>query len=292
MATPDLPDEKLIASGEAFVDLSAWRKVAVSGGDALAWLDNLVSADLGELVPGQARRSLLLSPTGRVRAEFTVAASGGALHLLQDPAQPNHIGELLSPYVLSSDVILEDRSDQLALLSFPARVEPPDAPAASFSAPSCVGRGGVDLLVSSESRDDLLSALTEDFREATLEDLESWRVNSGISRVGVDALGEDLPQEGGLEEAVSFDKGCFVGQEAVAKVRNLGHPRRVLRRLHAAGSVAAGDRIFHDGREAGVITSAVAAATGSVALARVRWEMRAGPFRTDRGTDLTPVDQA
>lgn len=290
MTIADPANVELIAAGGAFVDLSSWRKVAVSGAEALAWLDDLVSADIRDLEPGQARRSLLLSPTGRVRAEFTVAAPGGALYLLQDPAQTNDIGALLGPYVLSSDVVLEDRSGHLGLFSFPARSEPPAVPGASFSIPSCAGRRGVDLIVSPGSRDDVRSALAAAYREATMEDLEAWRVISGIPRVGVDVSGEDLPQEGGLEDAVSFDKGCFVGQEAVAKVRNLGHPRRVLRRVQAEGSVAAGDRILHDGREAGEVTSAADATTGSIALARVRWEQRAGPFRTEHGIDLIPVD--
>ncbi|MGH2572900.1 MAG: YgfZ/GcvT domain-containing protein [Actinomycetota bacterium] len=292
MTIADPANVELIASGGAFVDLSSWRKVAVSGAEALEWLDDLVSADIRDLTPGKARRSLLLSPTGRVRAEFTVTAQGGTLYLLQDPAQTNDIGALLGPYVLSSDVVLEDRSGHLALFSFPARSEPPSVPGASFSTPSCAGRGGVDLIASSENRGVVRSALAEAYREATMEDLEAWRVISGIPRVGVDVSGEDLPQEGGLEDAVSFDKGCFVGQEAVAKVRNLGHPRRVLRRLHAEGSVAVGDRILHDGREAGEVTSAADAAAGSVALARVRWELRAGPFITQHGIDLIAVDPA
>ena len=64
---------RLLAEGQAFADLSFWRKAAISGGDAGGWLQDLISADISDLVPGRARRSLLLSPTGRIRAEFTVA---------------------------------------------------------------------------------------------------------------------------------------------------------------------------------------------------------------------------
>ena len=59
-----------LTEGRVFVDLSYWRKVAVTGGDAVEWLNDLVSADVADLLPGRARRSLLLSPTGQVRAEF------------------------------------------------------------------------------------------------------------------------------------------------------------------------------------------------------------------------------
>jgi len=62
-----------------------------------------------------------------------------------------------------------------------------------------------------------------------------------VAEVVPAATEQDLPQEAGLEEAVSFGKGCYLGQEAMAKVRNLGHPRRALRHLHADGPVSAGD---------------------------------------------------
>ncbi|HEX2266939.1 MAG TPA: hypothetical protein VHI97_01890, partial [Actinomycetota bacterium] len=80
-----------LLTGRAFVDLSSWRKIAVTGSDAFRWLNDLVSADLTGLRSGQARRSLLLSPTGQVRADFTVLAYPEGLLLLQDPAQPHEI---------------------------------------------------------------------------------------------------------------------------------------------------------------------------------------------------------
>ncbi len=95
-----------LAAGEAFVDLASWRKIAVSGSEASSWLGDLVSADLSDVGGERARRSLLLSPTGRVRADFTVTQYREALLLLQDPAQPHGIDELLNRYVLSSDYAL------------------------------------------------------------------------------------------------------------------------------------------------------------------------------------------
>src|SRR5919199_4022863 len=94
----------VLRDGRAVVDLSFWRTVAVSGRDAWTWLNDLASADLSALGPGRARRSLLLSPTGRVRADFTVAVADGDPLLIQDPAQPASAAALLSRYVLSSEV--------------------------------------------------------------------------------------------------------------------------------------------------------------------------------------------
>jgi len=262
-------------------DLSSWSKIAASGADATTWLDALVTADLEGIPEGGARHSLLLSPTGSVRADFTVANLDGDLLLLQEPSQPRSILDLLSPYVLSSDVRLADRSDDLALLAFPGLAKPPDVPGATPSIPSCIGRGA-DLIAPAIDHDRLLSALSHEFALAADDDVEAWRVSAGIPRFGQDVTDEDLPQEGGLEAAVSFGKGCFLGQEAVAKVRNLGHPRRALLLVDADAPLRQGDQIFNEEAPIGAITSA----SGNIAIAKVRWKAREGPFRTGAGTEL------
>jgi len=260
----------------------------VEGADALRWLDALLTADLEDLAPGRARRALLLSPTGGVRAAVTVARPEGSVLLLQDPVQARPVLELLAPYVLSSDVRLQDRTGELALLAFPGREEPPAVSGGWASAPSVLGRG-VDLILPAEERGRVLGELRGASEEASEEDVEAWRVASGIARFGVDGEEGDLPAECGLEDAVSFGKGCFLGQEAVAKVRNLGHPRRVLRHLEATGPVRAGEPVLADGREAGAVTSAGVRGGGWFALVRVRWEARDAPLRTASGAELAPL---
>jgi folate-binding protein YgfZ len=275
----------LLASGEAFADLSFWRKVAVSGHDAFDWLNDLISADISGLDPGRARRSLLLSPTGRIRAEFTVAVTGGTLLLVQDPDQPRSIADLLAPYVLSSDVELEDRTDDYALFAMPGHVEAPDIPGADPSAPSCLGQG-VDLLAPGEDHARLASAIAREYTAVGAETAETWRVMAGIPKFGVDSLEEDLPEEGGFAGAVSFDKGCYLGQESVARIRNLGHPRRLVVALRSGGLLTAGDPLLVEGEEAGEITSAAVVDGWTHALARVRWDVRTGPFADREGAAL------
>jgi folate-binding protein YgfZ len=277
----------LLASGSAFVDLSDWRKVAVAGADARAWLNDLVSADVSGVAAGQARPSLLLSPTGGIRAAFTVAPLSDGFVLLQDPRQPSSVQTLLTPYVLSSDVTLEDRSDALAVFAFPGRVSTPAAPG-TYSVPSCTGAGG-DLLAPVEDLEAVRRSLSGDFTEAPPEALEGWRVAAGIPRLGVDALPEDLPFEGGMGEAVALDKGCYLGQEAVAKVRNLGHPRRLVLHLCAEGEVSPGEVVESDGRPVGEVTSAWADGGRSLLLARVRWEGRDAALHTAAGVALLPA---
>jgi folate-binding protein YgfZ len=278
----------LLASGKAFADLSFWRKVAVSGRDAFDWLNDLISADISGLSPGKARHSLLLSPTGRIRAEFTVAVPGGTLLLVQDPDQPRSIGDLLAPYVLSSYIELEDRTNDYALFAFPGHGEPPDIPGTAPSAPSCLGEGS-DLLALDEDHDMLVSAMSREYTAVGAETAEAWRVVAGIPRFGVDAFEEDLPEEGGFAGAVSFDKGCYLGQESVARIRNLGHPRRLVVALRSGGpALSAGDPLLVNGDEAGEITSVAVVEGESHALARVRWDRRAGPFTDRTGAALHP----
>jgi Predicted aminomethyltransferase related to GcvT len=105
----------------AFLDRSAWRKVRVTGGDAVTWLGDLLTADIAGLEPGRGCRSLLLTPTGRIRADVQVARRDDDLFLVQAPEQSEHIGLALSTYVLSADVSLEDRTNELALLTVPGR---------------------------------------------------------------------------------------------------------------------------------------------------------------------------
>lgn len=274
--------------GTALADLSSWRKAVVTGAEARPWLAGLISADLSNLSSGRAVRSLLLTPTGRVRAEFTVVPRKDGLLLVQDPSQPEIVLDLLRPYVLSSDVDLQDRSHELAVFAFPGRMRAPEVSGAWQSAPSCLGIG-IDVIVNAAARENSLGLLQQGCAVADDDDVEAWRIAAGIPRLGVDVFADDLPQEGGLTDEVAFDKGCYLGQEAVAKVQNLGHPRRLLMPLEAQGHVVAGDRIALDGmlEESGEVTSAVTLGGRTVLLARVAWEAREAELRTSRGVALS-----
>jgi len=282
-----LTGAELLSAGKAFVDVSHRRWVAVSGSEALDWLNDLVTADLGDLRSGVARRSLLLSPTGSVLAEFTVTVVDGTVVLIQDLRQPRSIATLLEPYVLSSVVQLDERFEGYSIFAFPGLSVSPDAPGAAWSVPSCLGAGG-DLVAPGENHDRLASVLRGTYVQALDEDAEAWRIASAIPRIGVDTSDGDLPQEAGLEHAVSFEKGCFLGQEAVAKMRNLGHPRRWLAALESDGAVFAGDAVSAGNVEAGFVTSVASVNGASLALARIRWEHREAVLRTSGGVELRP----
>jgi folate-binding protein YgfZ len=239
--------------------LDGFRAVEVGGADAVAWLQDLVTADVAALTAGEAARSLLLGPTGRIRADLHVLREPEGLLLLQTLDQPVRVDDLLAPYVLSSDVVLLERpSPELValpgVLGWAFRPTPPE-------------------------NLELVSAAA----------LETWRIRRGIARFPVDLDEESLPAEAGLDDGVVIDreKGCFLGQESVAKVRNLGHPTRIVLALVAEGAVRAGVPVLSDGDEAGVVTSVGVPGGPGAVIARIGWvfrdaDLRAGDVRLRR----------
>ncbi|MGZ4149343.1 MAG: CAF17-like 4Fe-4S cluster assembly/insertion protein YgfZ [Actinomycetota bacterium] len=279
-------DEQLQAwdEGRAFADLSGWWKLRVSGGDAVSWLQDLLSADVAALPAGAAGPSLLLTPTGRVRAALWVARLDDAVVLLQPADQPEPAGRILDPYALSSDVTLTDATDLEGLSCVPDR-------AAGLLdgvrvAPSWLG-SGVDVVAPAA---DARAALARAGLTALDEDaVETLRILSGRPRMGVDFGPEHLAAEAGMDVAIAYDKGCYLGQESVAKVRNLGHPPSVLRRVGARTFLRAQDRVLADGAEAGTVTSAAVRDGRCIAFVRVRWGARDRPLASSDGTALSAV---
>src|SRR5204862_6569993 len=106
-------------------------------------------------------------------------------------------------------------------------------------------------------------------------DYGTWCIKRGIPRFGIDLDEESLPQEAGWERFIDFTKGCFMGQEAMAKIRNMGgHPTRVVKAMRGDTTVAPGDAIVVAGSEVGAVTSGADADV----IVRVRWDAREAPL--------------
>jgi folate-binding protein YgfZ len=270
--------------GGGFAELSGWRTVAVRGADAGAWLHDLVTADVRGLADGQTRRSLLLTPTGRIRADFHVAGVYGSFLLLQAPGQPEAVDATLAPYVLSSDVALDDRSERSAIVAVLGGTTAEKGDGALVLAPSVLGAGHDVILSPGEPARRLRQRLGDrGLVEMTAQDLESWRIRRGIVRMGTDFGPDALPAEAGLEDAIDLTKGCFLGQESVAKVRNLGHPPRVLRHVRSRTPIAPGAPVLVDGVAIGQVTSAAGGRGGTDAIVRVRWDKASDRLSTATG---------
>lgn len=276
--------------GRTFVDLSAWHRVSVVGGDAAAWLNDLVTVGVADLPPHAAGRSLLLTPTGRIRADLWVVRRDEELLLLQPPEQPDHVATLLGPYVLSSDVRLMDISATTSLIALPGEEI---GIAASGSRPSVFGAGLFVRAAGSDTVELQCELEGRGLQAASLEVVEVWRIRRGIPRMGPDFDTGSLAAESGLEWTIDTSKGCFLGQESVARVRNLGHPPRVLRLVRASAPLSVGDVVTADGLSVGTLTSvAPSAGSGWCAFARVRWEAASShDLATDTGVKLEPLEK-
>lgn len=281
-------DLAALLTGRAFVDVSHYRKVRVHGKDAIAWLHDLLTADIAGLTPGASCRSLLLTPTGRIRADVQVLRRDDDVVLTQEPEQPDHIGLLLGPYVLSSAVSLEDATGDLALFAVP------DAAASTIGLPgfepSSLGPG-LDLLAAQGKpawrvQDALVKAA---LIEASAASAEAWRIIHGIARMGPDFDQRSLPSEAALDDTIDTTKGCFLGQESVARIANLGHPPRVLRHVRCVAPFVPGAQVFADGDAVGEVTSAAPLGDACVGLVRIAWPA-VGAHLTDAGGH--PFDDA
>ncbi len=279
-----------LEDGEAFADLTAELRVtAVRGADAEDWLNDLVTAGVAGMEPGQARRSLLLTPTGHIRADFFVVRTDHGFVLVQDRGQSEPVGDLLARYVLTSDVALTDAGDTLMVFALPAGTE---VPGGVWTATPWEPFGQLAAApADADARFDLIATLTEKLTLLDDEALEVWRIRHGIARFPVDLTPESIPSEDpAAEAAIDTTKGCFLGQESVAKVRNLGRPPFAIVALWTHAPVGVGQAVFAEGAEAGVITSAVPDPPATRLLARVRNSDTADrAFHTADGEPLDPV---
>lgn len=276
--------EDVLERESTFAELAEWRTVSVRGRDARAWLHDLVTADVQSLADGQTRRSLLLTPTGRIRADFHVARVDGSFLLLQAPGQPQAVDGILAPYVLSSDVEMDDRSERSLIVAVLGGLDAEDGEGALVLEPSVLGSGHDVIVPRGEPARRLRAHLRRrGLAELTENDLEIRRIRRGDVRMGADFGPDALPAEAGLEGAIDLTKGCFLGQESVAKVRNLGHPRRVLRHVRSQTPVAPGAPVLTGGVAVGEVTSAAENNGGTDVIVRVRWDAALGELSTATG---------
>jgi tRNA-modifying protein YgfZ len=284
-------EQLAIESGRAFARPQGIRIVRVTGSDAAAWLHDLVTTDVTSLKPGQARRSLLLTPTGRIRADFMVGCDrdpGGSYLLLQRDDQPSAVHDLLAIYVLSADVVLTEvsaGSEVWTLIRGAA-----DRSGELGVDPSLLGPGRDVVTARGGDQPPWAGGTTPDLTEVGDRALERWRILRGDPRMGVDFEEGALPAAVGLHETIDTAKGCFLGQESVAKIRNLGHPPSLLLLRRTAGAVAPAMPVLAAGEEVGIVTSAALDSGGeTVAIIRVAWSSRDAPLTSAEGATFLAV---
>ena len=216
-------EQRTLESGEGFVDLSHRDVLRIEGTDRLTWLHSLTTQYFLDLAPRTWTTALVLSPNGHVEHAFQGYDDGEAFVSHTEPGAGAALAEFLERMKFMTRVEISDVTDEIAVTWRPSSVV---EPAESASAYEFVPR-------------DRLEAYAEAAGPACgLWAFEALRIARGEPRLGLDTDHRAIPNEvGWIGSAVHMDKGCYRGQETVARVHTLGRPPRRLTLLHLDGSV-------------------------------------------------------
>ena len=256
-----LVEQRRLEDGSAIVDLSTYGILSVAGPDRLSWLNSLASQKLDRLAPGESAETLFLDPNGHIEFDVRVLDDGATTWLVTEGAESPALHAWLDRMRFMLRVELADRSVDLAVIG---------TMAADASSVGAVVEGGVPLvwsdpwaqgvrggwqyaipddhpaadwalrlaIVTRERLTQLAAEVADGRRTAagTLA-LEALRIAAWRPRLSTEGDEKAIPHEfDWLRTAVHLDKGCYRGQETVAKVHNLGHPPRRMVMLHLDGS--------------------------------------------------------
>jgi folate-binding protein YgfZ len=262
----DLREQRALAAGQGFVDLSHREVVTITGPDRLTWLHALTSQYFEGMRPGTSTTALLLSPTGHIEHVMYGIDDGETFWLHTEPGAAAALVEWLQKMVFMSRVEITDVTDDYAIVWRPGPA-PADGPLTRSGADSL---GGHELFLPRAE----LGAL--EGPAAGVWAYEALRIEAGAPRLGLDTDERTIPNEvTWIGVGVHLEKGCYRGQETVARVHNLGRPPRRLVRLHLDGSVdhlpAHGYAVRAGDKQVGFIGSAARHHEfGPIALALVK----------------------
>jgi folate-binding protein YgfZ len=279
-------DYDLVTGSAGLVDRSERGMFLVRGSEAADFLQGQVSNDIEALAPGQGCYATILNHKGKLRTDLRVLR-GADFHWLDTEAIGHAVvRHMLLTYTVGRDVQWEDVGPEhsiLALIGPAADGLLDQAPSAEEHSFVDTGAGlwvrtdlGIDLICSTARAEELRAEL--DVEEVSEEVAECLRIESGRPRLGVDMDAETIPQEAGINErAVNFEKGCYVGQETVARLHYRGKPNRHLRGLLLAEPVERRAEILLGDKVVGRVSSTcVSPRLGPIALALVRREAAPG----------------
>jgi len=251
----------------------------VSGAEAAEYLQGQLTQDVEAVEPGEWVYAALLDRKGHMQADLRVLRPGEGPELWLDlePAGFEAARRHLQMYKIGREVEVTDASDEYVLLSLigPRATEV----ARGVEAARLRTGGGVDLIVPVADRDRVLVALTgAGAVEVSPEAAEILRIEAGQPRFGTEMGTQTMPAEAGIvEQAVSFTKGCYIGQETVARLHYKGKPNRHMRGLRFSAPAQAGEALRLGEKEVGTLGSAaVSPAFGPIGLAILRREAEPG----------------
>jgi folate-binding protein YgfZ len=214
-------EQRALLEGKAWADLSHLSIIAITGDDRLKWLHDLTTQYLTDFGVALWTSAMILDPQGHVEYQFNLVDDGAATYLVLDPQFIEPLITYLNKMRFMLKVEVRDASSEFAVLRAPG-------------APTELG-GPFALVPRAE-----LAEMKKTFASTAMEvgtwALDAERVAAGRPRLGFDTDFKSIPNElGVLHSSVHMDKGCYRGQETVAKIYNLGKPPRRLVMLHLDG---------------------------------------------------------
>jgi folate-binding protein YgfZ len=272
-------EQRALEAGTAWADLSHHNIIAVSGQDRLKWLHDLTTQFVSDLQPGVWMANMILDAKGHVEFQFNVVDDGNTTFLVLDPGYCEQLIEYLTKMKFMLRVDVSDASSQYAVLRAPGM-------------PTEIG--GPFALVPRDEVEEMKETFGGVATQVGTWALDAERVAAHRPRIGFETDHKSIPNEiGVLNGAVHMKKGCYRGQETVAKIYNLGNPPRRLVLLHLDGSdvgfPAVGTKIENDGVVVGFIgTVARHHELGTIALAIVK---RNTPIDATLSVDGVPAAQ-
>lgn len=288
--------ERAVRAGAGLVDRSERGKLALTGGEAKRFLQGQVTQDVLALEPGTGAYAAFLTNKGKMLGDLRILDAGDELLLDTERVALQALFTMIRRYSLGFDAELHRRTLERGLLSLvgpqartllgDTAAELGDAEHAHAAAEldgiamrAIVTPLGVDLLVDAGKTEALTAALVARGAVPVAETVaETVRVEHGLPRYGLDLDDTTIPQEAGLNErAVSFTKGCYVGQETVARLFYKGKPNRHLRGLRLSEPQPSGTELTLEGKRVGALGTVVRSPEhGPIALALLRREAEPG----------------
>jgi folate-binding protein YgfZ len=264
-----------LRAGCGVYDLGFRAKLSLTGGDRVRWLNGMVTNNIRDLATGHGLYAFLLNPQGRILGDLYAYNRGESIVVDTDRSQSEKILATFDHYIIMDDVEVKDVTDEVSAVRISGPRGREVLIAAGFAVPEiqplkmqsvtwqsmecslvCGEQGNWEMWVSSSGVRKLWDALlAAGARPVGFEALEVHRIESGIPAYGIDIRDRDLPQETEQERALNFNKGCYIGQEIVERIRSRGAVHRKFTGFVLNGTVATGSKVVSNGKEVGEITS-------------------------------------
>lgn len=285
------PGHDTLLRGAALIDLSSRGRIRVTGEDRARLLHAMTTNHVEQMKPGDGIYVFFLNAQGRILADAYLLCFEDHFLLDTEPETRRPIMEHLDRYIIADDVTLEDVTEQTFCLGLEgpkasevaARCGLP-APHHRFShlrwddlfaaAISATGTHGVRIYGALQSKDEAITAMEgAGAIAASAEDAETVRIENFVPKYGCEITEHTLPQETQQMHAIHFQKGCYLGQEIVERIRSRGHVNRLLMGFRIEPPIAAppaGTKLLLEGKPAGEVTSSTVSDEAVFGLAYVR----------------------